>query len=475
MPFLGRTQAEIAQELKDAYVADGFQPDADISGGTVNKDLIDVAASELSEAYDEFEDARKTASLQNALFMSTDAISRWGMNYDVLQADATFAIGTAYFQAKNQPTSIIYIPKGTLVWTQPKLDGTILKYRTSAEATLTSAATKDSVTGYYEVEVAVVADTAGTDQHVGRGSLVVLPNRISGIDFVYNKVPINTASNQDTNEDVADNVLAVTDGTNLGTATGYEDDILAAFPDDVEGVKVVGPFEDDNERVQYYNEVDVPIIPTSEDGESFTAVLTTHGTKDTRFGDDRPVKTVTSVVGATNGTVYAENVNYGFEQDTGVVFGYSRKAFDGLCWFPNQTPGAGLKLTVQGTKAGAVGDVQDYLDNKTRKYITGDLLVKEAQKILVDFVLTVSATSGAAASQVQADIEEALNTYLNALELGDDVIEDDIVKLLQDLTRVSAVSIPISVKKSTASTYDDSVTIKDQEFARPGSYSVSLS
>lgn len=478
---IGKSQPQISQEMAAKLTEDAQQPDADVSNGTVTRDLLDVVATELSNAYVELETARQNASLKNTDAISADAMSQIAIqNYAVLRTPATYAAGTVTFQARSLPASDVVIPAGTIIQTRELIDGTKIQYTTDSVVTLATTATLNSLTGFYEVDAAVTASAAGVDSHVGVNSLTELYNPIAGVNTLTNKSAINNAVDQEDNEDMAGKILEKTAGSQLGTATGYQALILAQFPNYVSAVKLIGPLDSDNLRVQFGNEVDVSVVTLdattySMNALSFTATLTTNGTDNTRFTINRPVLTVTSVVGTTSGRNYVSNTDYGFSHDTAVVYGYSTQSFDGLCWF-GQAPGPGLQLSVQGTYNKIVRDVQEYLDDPNRKYITGDLLVKEAQKIQIDIAASVTADSGVDRTQLETDIETALVSALNDYELGDDVLEDDIINTIQNVSGVLAVGVPLTtLKKSTEASGSDTVTILKTEYARTGTMTISVS
>lgn len=469
---LGKNQQQLSEDLATSFTADDQQTDADISNGTVNRDLMDIAATKTADAYLALEETRLSSSLKNADSISVDALSQYAMNFDVLRAAATKATGTVTFQAVVKPTSNIGIPGGTLIFTQPLLDGTVITYTTDADATLATTATKNPLNGLYEVDVSVTASTAGTASHIGMNSLTVLPNRIAGISSITNKVAISNATDDDTNAVLATSIRTKTSSNILGTPSGYEEAILAAFPDDVTGVAIVGPFDPDNLRAQYGNEVDVPIIST--DATSFTEVLTTGGSNLSPFVTSKPVLTVTSVVGATNGTNYRLNVNYGFNNDTSTVYGFSTQSLDALCWFPGQVPGPGVRLNVQGTKDAVVAAVQAYLDVPTRHYVTSGLLVKIGQEVPIDISVAVSTDSGSDRDEIATNVVAAITDALNAYALGTDVLEDDIVDIVNTVSGVFSVDIPFTtLRKSSDTDSSSSITIRAQEYARPGTITVS--
>lgn len=474
MPPVDRSQPQISQEIENALLDE--KSDADISNGTVLKDLIDVVASQLADAYSELETARLQTSVKNFDSISADALSQMALNWGVLRAAATKATGTVTFQSKTQPASRVTIIKNTVVKTLSEPDGSVIKYTTDSEVSLETTATLNPLTGYYEVDAAVTAQVAGTGSHVGVNSLVALDSKITGIDYITNKEAINNAEDEDDNETLADSLRDATDGTNLGTPDGIKEAILTQFGStNILGVAVIGPYDSDNERAQYRNEVDVPIIPGT-DALSFTSTLTTNGTDTVLFTDKRPVKTVTSVVGTTNGTNYQRNSDYGFDQDTGPVYGYSSRAFDGICWFPGRVLGPGVEITVQGTYTKRVRDTQDFLDDPARKYLTGDLLAKEAQKVLIDITLSATAESGVDRTQLATDISTAITEALADYELGDDILEDDIIKIVEEVAGVDGVDIPLTtLKKSTALSGSDDIDITAREYARAGTLSVSVS
>jgi hypothetical protein len=245
MGYIGKDQNQVSSELEQAYTEEEQQPDADVSAGTVHRDIIDVFSSQIADAYDELENARLTISLKNVAGISTDALSQYALNFDVLRNPATKATGTITFQRILAPTVPISVPKGTLIQTKPLEDGSVITYITDADAVMTTTASKNPITGRYEVSIGVTAQIVGTDSHVGANSLTEMPNRTAGIDAVTNKQAINNATEEDDNDTLSAAIRARTAGTDLGTSTGIKGQIEDGFSL-IEGVEVVGPFEEDN-------------------------------------------------------------------------------------------------------------------------------------------------------------------------------------------------------------------------------------
>lgn len=473
MSFNSENQPQLSDEISADYTAETAQPNADSSGGTVNRDIIDVSANQIAKAYLALDAAQQTASLKNAVTTSADALSQYAMNFDVLVAPPSKATGTVIFRAIKLPTYPISLPIGTVVQTLPESNGSVTKYTTSQDAVFPIDAPFNPITGYYEVEVAIEAENSGTSEHVGANALIALPLRINGISSVANDLPISNASDGDTNTDIATNVRAKTAGTDLATPSGYVTLIKNAFTNNVFSAAIVGPYDTDNKRVEFYNEVDVPII-SAVNAQSFTTILTSSGSQQTYFSTERPVVSVSSVVGTTNGVNYAANVDYSFLPDTSTVYGYSTRSFDALSWITFMGPG--VELSVQGTRYGMVGLVQDFLNDPEKRYITGNILVREAQKILIDITTSVAADAGVDRTQLQTDISTALNNALAAYAQGDDVLEDDILQIIDAVDGVQYVE-PLTVfKKSTDSVNaDNTIIIRAQEYARLGTLTLTIS
>ena len=470
--FIGKSQAQISQDMADILTSADQQPDADVSNGSVNRDIIDVTAIQLADAYTQLENARVNASLQNAAQISIDSLSQIALNFDVLQTQATNATGEVVFQAIAQPSRRIDIPIDTILRTSPIAGEEMVEYRTTENAIMDASAAYNPLTGYYEVTVPVKALYAGTAYNVGMESITVMPNRIVGVDFVANPDPINNAADADSNTAVANGILAKTKDNALGTASGIKGAILVAFPD-LLGVEIVTPFDADNGRVQFGNEVDVPIITPSS--STFQETLAALGSGKTRLDLGRPATTISSVVNKNTLSPYSPSTDYTFVQDQSVVYGYSNRSFDSLSWFPGKEPTLGTELVITGVYSPWVSEVQGYLNDPTRHAVTTDLRVKNAQQVNIDVSMTVTAISGTDRVELSNILRTAIINSLNTYVLGFDVLEDDIIRLVDSFSQVYFVSTPLDVVKKSSSFYpliNQSISIRKQEFARPGTITV---
>jgi hypothetical protein len=474
MPVIATNQGQVAQDIATAYQA--LQALADATNGTVQRDLVDASAGQIALAYQALETAREAASLRNVASMDPNALSQFALNFDVLVAPATAATGTVTLASTVPPQSSISIPIGTLVQTQPFPNGTIIQYQTTAAATLTVGTAQNPLTGLYEVNVPVAAVLTGTAYQVGAGALTVLPNRVAGITRSTNKQATGNAYDGDTNATAATNILAKTLGSQIATPAGYQALLLATFPGAITGVAVVPPTDPTNGRVQYGNEVDLPIISVNQ--LSFTAVLTTSGSITTPFTATRPVLSVSSVTGTTNGSNYLQFTDWGFQRDTAAVYGFSTMSFDALCWFPGgqlgTQPGPGLNLTVQGVYDAGVSLAQQFLLQPTVDYVTGSLLVKSAQKVLINVSVAVSALSGTDRGSLASSVTAALTAALNAYSLGQSVQQDDLINVIDSVAGVASIGVPFTLLNTGAQPTSNVVNVTKYNYARPGAISVTV-
>ena len=465
MSTVSKSQSQSSSEIRSSYTDSSQQPLADVSPGTVHRDIIDSVSSEVSSTFSSIEQTRLLSSLQNALLVTPNALSAFGLNWDVVQGQAVAATGTVTFQKLILPTIIISFPAGTLVQTTPDKQGNVTKFVTTAAATINAQTPYNTIDRAWEVTAPVVALVAGSAGNVGPGAInqLATPNR--NIDAVTNQFATSGGSDIQPNNLYANAVLAKTAGSTLGTAGGYKSSILANFPS-ITDVAVAGPGNPAMQRAQYGDEIDIYLLGASFAFYSANLIASGAGTD---LLNVHPTVSLSSVVGTTTGTNFVVNTDVSLSKDTSVVFGNSVNAFDRVQWNTVNRPGAGQKFTVNGFYDANVPAVQNYLNGDQVRFVTAAILAKSATRVGLQVNVNITADSGVNRSSLSSQVQTAIINGIASYGLNRNVTQSAIVDLIAATPGVNEVIIPfnqLSITGAVPGTVEDEIVMLATSYPR---------
>jgi len=208
------------------------QPGLDTKHGTVSRDLfVEAPASQLSLIYDEIS---KVSDLQSLRFSVGSDLDNYAQNYGIIRKSAGKSTGVALLTFASIPTNIA-VNKNSSIIGSNGLTFTVMNgvsVNTASINSYRSVATRYrsdldflGITDQYAVEVAVIASTAGVIGNISKFGLT--RTSIAGVSNVTNVFPFSGGSNQEDDDAFRNRVLAVFSGSNVGTALGYKNGVLA--------------------------------------------------------------------------------------------------------------------------------------------------------------------------------------------------------------------------------------------------------
>ena len=471
MSTISKSQSQASSEIQSSYTDSSQQPSADVSPGTVHRDIIDSVANEVSTTFSSINQTQLLASLQNALLVTPNALSAFGLNWDVIQGQAVAATGTVTFQKVIQPTININFPAGTVVQTAVNQQGATVQFVTTAAVAITPQTVYNPTDRAWEVTAPIVALVAGSAGNVGPGAVnqLATPNR--NIDAVTNLFATSGGSDIQPNNVYAAAILAKTAGSTLGTAGGYQSSILANFPS-ITAVAVAGPGNPAMQRAQYGDEIDIYLLGTSFSfyiesqlaSGSSQDLLTVH-----------PTVSLSSVVGTTSGIHFVVGTDVTLLKDTSVVFGNSVNAFDYVQWLTTNRPGAGQTFTVSGFYDANVDAVQSYLNEPQVRFVTANILAKSATRVGLQISANITAESGVNRPTLVSQVQSAVVNGLTNFGLGQNVTQSTIVDIISAVSGVQEVTIPFNELAPTGSplgTVEDEIVVLSNAYPRVDSCTI---
>jgi uncharacterized phage protein gp47/JayE len=493
---------------------------ADIMSGQVLRDIVvDAPAQEMSKLYTLIDSVSTAQSISNAKIMSTTDLNNLVSNFGVIRKTATKAYGTVTFYTQNRPTQDIKINAGTSLGTGIYVSGKEVTFSTRFDILMKADAISqyyDNTTGYYQVDVDVIADISGTNSNVGPYTITKI--RTGGISLsVTNNSSISGGVDEESNEDLAVRTLASFLSNNAGTKSGYLGTILAE--DGVVDALLQGPNDplmtrdggqggkvdvwcqiSDNYIIQvsgtsdsslqiigwdstiqsltYGNKFQLPYKPVYVDADDNVSPITITASA-------YPSGSLTNILlyeksyPAPSGLSYIDPsgsfYHYQFIKADDLEEAHSINANDYIEWNPtsidyikNLYSGNSLDIFVSYKYNEKINLLQNILNADDKHIITADVLVKEAKKITVNVSASVELESDykettSIESTTIGNIITAVKNYINNSKLGSKIEESDIVQIIHNVTGVDNVILnSIVITKSRSPYYDEETqTITD--------------
>lgn len=523
-----RTRDEVVLDLITNILRSSDK--ADTFPGQVLRDVVvNSPSAEFERVYAQLDRLSISQSIANANLMTSKELDDLVSNFGITRRGAQKSFGQVTFYTPTLPNTVVRIPQGTSLGTNIGVTATEITFSTRFEVVFDPALQGiffNPNTGNYEVTVDVIADDPGLGSNVGPFTVTKVRN--GNFPFnVTNKNATTGGVDQESNNNLAVRALNILLGSNVGTKTGYagtalsQDNVLAALvvgPGDplmtrdggfggkvdiwmiTSPVSIVEQNQDNNPNllIADWNYADqftkgfkfnFPLLPVDANSPlTLRATTTPSGnTTDVLLYESRnPAPSGVSYVNPS-GSRYHYTAFIADDNETG----HSVEASDHLLWNPDEmeylrtfnpsgTAFSGNTLSVNITYSydKTIDDVQSIINADDKHIITADVLVKEAQKILVDVTMDVKLEAAfketiVTTQQTIANVEDAIISKINNTQLGNTVEESDLIQAAHNVDGVDNViinSIRITKKRSvlfdtTTQQITDDTSAPNQYFA----------
>jgi hypothetical protein len=521
-----RTRDEVVLDLITNILRSSEQ--ADTFPGQVIRDIVvNSPSAEFENLYNQLDRLSLSQSIANANLMTTQELDDLVSNYGITRRGSQKAFGQVTFYTPTVPSSIVRIPQGTSLGTNIGVTSKEITFSTRTDAVFDPALEGvyfNPNTGNYEITVDIVSDNPGTEGNVGPYTITKVRNG----NFPFNVTNQNSTTggvDQESNNDLAIRALNILLGSNVGTKTGYEGTVLSQ--DSVLDALVVGPGDPLMTRDGGFGgKVDIwtvtsPIsyVQQSPDNNPDTIIANwNYADQFTRgFEYNFPLLPVDAnspltVTASTSPSGNITNVllyesrspapsGVDYVNPSGARYHYtafiaddnetahSVRANDYILWNPDEmeylrtfnpsgTPYSGniLSVNIAYSYNQTINTVQGVVDADDRHIITADVLVKEAQKILVDVdmdvVLYKQFKETAVTEQTTiANVEDAIRSAINNTQLGNTVEESDLIQAAHNVEGVDNVIVnSVRITKKRSELFDVAQQQITDETSAPNQY-----
>lgn len=451
--------------------------------GTVVRDLvIESPAQEFEKVYDELEHTQQLQSLEFATTQTEDELDAYASNFGLTRLLGTAATGSVTFRIRNYSTSSanISVPVGTLVATT----GTdtipqVSFFTTQAllfQASLAPAYFNPS-SGYYELTATIIAQEIGESSNVSAGTITQLVTSITGINSVINSVASTGGEDIESNADFAERIRLRLSGNSIGTPNGILS--LAKSNSNVFDAITVTPNDVEMVRDEFGGEVDVYIVGQTLTTIADIVLYTTTGSQEFVL-QHQPTSSVSSITGIAGATPYSFvlGVDYNFVTDPTTLLNGSTRVQNKVVFDIGGTnPDNNTTITINYVYNALIETIQNQIDADDGHVITADILVKEADEVVVDIIADVTLFPGNVPATSIADIQTALSNDINSLGLGDSIDRSDVIASIESVVSVDQVNVStLSLAKDTIplAPTEQRLQVFKNEYPRIGTITINI-
>jgi len=500
---LTRTQDQVIIDLLTNILRASEK--ADVLPGQVLRDVVvNAPSTDISDLYNQINQLSINQSISNANLMTTENLDNLLANFGITRKGATNSFGQVTFYTSTLPTANVTIPAGTSLGTNLGNQATQVTFSTQYDIIFNVAMQGvywNPNTQQYEISVNIVANNPGTQSNVGPFTVVNVLNGNFPLN-VTNYYAISGGVDQESNNDFAVRALNVLLGSNVGTATGY-DGLVSSQPNVLDAL-IVGPGDPLMTRDGGFGgKVDIWIIPspagiTPLSPSSTPSLYIPNWNWADQFTQGfiynfpyLPVSTQGPITitasstpsGVSNVLLYSSiapgsGISYMNPSGTGYHYqvfladdlqtGHSDVSNDYILWNPNEmdylrtfNPSGNVALTgnimsvsINYSYDSTIGAVQTVVDQPNNHIITADVLVKEAEELLVDVSMNIAlnptyTTTTTTLQQAIGSVQNAVASTINNTALGNTIQEADMIQAAMNTSGVTNVIVD-SVKITTS-------------------------
>jgi len=430
-------------------------PLIDISEGEIVNDIfIEVPAKQITDLYSTAEHIGLIQSLKNPDEFSTQEMNDCAYNYNLTRKPATTSVGFALFTARVAPVADIIIIVGTQIST----------LATSTTPSVTFQVTTSTVllAGTYSVLVPIESVAVGVSNNVGANTISTLTTPISGVTGVTNPGATTGGTDQESNASLANRIINVWSGANIGTKQGIQNLMLAQ--NNVEMALVQGWGDPLMTRDNGYGgKVDVYIMAES----NYSTPITDEETTDYGGGNIILAKQpVLSISGVKVNNVAISPSNYSLVKDSSGVGG-STRAQDAVSF--SVPPSLHDDVRISYTYNSLIESLQALVDEDVNHIVTADVLIKSTVEVLVDMTFQISIQPvGSTFATVRDNVATALTNFINIKSLGAKILYSDMIGVARSVLGVVEVQVPFTLLARHGASGVGDITCTAKEFPRMG-------
>ena len=424
--------AKDINEIKNSLISSLLtnEYNADVQDGSLIRDIsIDPQSLQIYNLYQENDYVKLLAAWKNnAELLTEEDLDSIGNNLNIERKSATFATSIVTFRTKIKPTKRIRIGNedgtgGVQIKSMNLEDDSYYQFSTTKTVYMETDAKLDETSGFYEVSAPCTAVLAGPESNVGVGTLIIMETPISGIQSVYNYVAATGGSNIQNNTSYAEDMSIAIQGATKNTENGIIS-ILNEL-DNISEIKIFNPNSEENSEIG----TTYAYIKTDNEEQGEESIIYSVNNNSYKLAK-RPIKRIESVKAYYDGIQRdcVQNIDYYFEKH----------------------PDNNSKVDIKYVYVKKVEEAQNLILEKEKGIlILGNIIVKNAQPILINMTLNIKLKYGYNTNENQNNIISGIQSYIQTFKMGEDLSSIQLFSyLMQNYEYIETIDYPfIEFKK----------------------------
>jgi len=412
---------EIVQSIANYILAK--RSDIDVKPASLISDVvIEPVASQIEQVYFRIYNIALSLSVLTATGSQLDALAQ---NVGLTRNPAVKATGyVTFYRNTPDPSNDYPIPIGTRVSTVGYYMQAPVYFKTTEAVTLKA--------GQTEVLAPVECEQAGTVGNVLANKIVVINTPVNGITGVTNDEAFTNGAETETDTDFRKRIVETALGNDSGTEASLKKTAYGVIG--VQSVFVAlasgtVPTSRGAGKVDVY-------IKGSNIQNATDYIIYYSGTNDYILVY-QPVKDITAITGYVSGVIhtFVKNTDYqlgDYVDARGIHYGI-------VHWLSGTKPDNLTTFTVYYTYDKVVRDVQQALEEK--RWVTMDLWAKPATAVPVNITVTIHPYEGFDGNALATQVQNALESYIGGLQLGDDVQIADLIYVIKSVNGIDNCTV----------------------------------
>lgn len=462
--FALRNRTQILRDMVARVVA--RSPLGGLTRNSAIYHVLAAATNEDAEQYVQLARLRLLFSIDSATGSDLDERAAEIQPGVIQRRLALYAYGLVTFSRPGIVGSVV-IPAGTLV-SASDAQGPIT-YRTTASATILVGDTSVA-------NVPVTAQIAGSRGNVSAGSIVRFVTRITGVTLVTNAADITTGVDRESDADFRARLKLYIQALSRGTPTALISFARNVILSDGRRVLFAHLFEPSipNGQVQLYIDDGTGAVESFSSefiGSPDVFLPVAVGGEVRLFTTDKPIRDDGSFVFRINGVDQVRNIEYTLNPASGQI-----TLDPGV--YPAGLTGGDVAEAEYRYYTGLIAAVQRVIDGDPSNPLLYPgvraagiaVFVLPPQTVFQSLTAGITVSSDFDASVVRGAVRDALQAYINGLDIGDDVIVAKVIEVAMDVSGMEDFRLTLL----TGSAPPANQIILDHQVARIISASITL-
>lgn len=322
---------------------------------------------------------------------------------------------------------------------------------------------------YYQLKVPATASVSGATGNVGPYRVVRMLRQHSFFTSAFNEASASGGTDQETNSELIRRYLTAIVGSSPSVVSGIEKIIRSNFSEIIDMNIVYGNSPYNVRSASDGGAVDVYII--GEQQVPVVEYVTYTGPAQVLKLSRQPVVSITDVLDTVNPSSISyvqdpgANASYKLVKDTGSYAG-SDLAGDGVYFFPAASvlPTLGSQVQVKYKYNALPSSMKAEFSKPDRDVPGRSMLFKEATQVDIVIDARIKVRSGFNVDSIKGLVNQAINDYINALKLGEDIELSDLQAVARRFTGVDNFIIDSLYRVGSSGAVD--LAIGPFEYAR---------